>query len=56
MAAAGQTVGGRKDVLADVSMLTVFIGVNHPEIPARLLVEQLEEAEATDEVFYLFLL
>ena len=33
-------------------MLTVFIGVNHPEIPAR----QLEEVEATDEVFYLFIL
>ena len=24
-------------------MLTVFIGVNHPEIPARPLVEQLED-------------
>ena len=32
-------IGGSKDVSADVSMLTVFIGVNHPEIPARPLVE-----------------
>ena len=37
-------------------MLTVFISVSHPEIPARPLMEQLEEAEATDEVFYLFIL
>ena len=36
-------------------MLTVFISVSHPEIPARPLMEQLEEAEATDEVFYLFI-
>ena len=41
--------------MADSKYIPVAIGVNHPDKLARPLAEQLEEAEATEKVFYLFI-
>ena len=41
--------------MADSESIPVAIGVNHPDKLARPLAEQLEEAEATEKVFYFFI-